>query len=156
MVYLPFYKYVQTSSKFYAQFHNKSILGELFSKMAPLSNKNRALEIFIQNIDAPGAFENIIRLIETEGKNIQPQYPSIDNPQNTKVNPTKMEPKKEYPSFKKEENRPKQSMFLTKMMEQPKVLKQDKINYPSLTEDEKDDEEILQLMAEANVNNNMK
>ena len=32
------------------------------------------------------------------------------------------------------------------------------MEYPSITEDEKDDEEILQLMAEANssVNNNMK
>lgn len=47
-------------------------------------------------------------------------------------------------------------MFLTKMMEQPKVPSQDKVSYPSLTEDEKDDEEILKLMAEANVNNNMK
>ena len=128
--------------------------------MAPLSNKNRALEIFIQNIDAPNAYENIVRLVESEGKNIQ-QYPSINDPQNTKVNSnvflSKMEPsKKEYPSFKKEENRPKQSMFLTKMMEQPKVPSQDKVSYPSLTEDEKDDEEILKLMAEANVNNNMK
>lgn len=42
IVYLPFYKYLQTSSKFYAQFHNKSVLGEVFANSTPLP-KNRAL-----------------------------------------------------------------------------------------------------------------
>jgi hypothetical protein len=42
VVYLPFYKRINTSSKFYAQFHNKSVLGQLFARTTPL-NKNRAL-----------------------------------------------------------------------------------------------------------------
>ena len=52
------------SSKFYAQFHNKSVLGELFAKIAPIDNKNRALEIFIQNIDSPQAYQTILGLVE--------------------------------------------------------------------------------------------
>ena len=64
VVYLPFYQFVQMSSKFYAQFHNKSVLGDLFAKVAPIDNKNRALEIFIQNIDSPQAYQTILRLVE--------------------------------------------------------------------------------------------
>jgi uncharacterized protein with PQ loop repeat len=43
LVYLPFYKRINTSSKFYAQFHNKSVLGQIFAKLAPLTNQNRTL-----------------------------------------------------------------------------------------------------------------
>jgi len=63
ITYLPFYKRFNTSSKFYAQFHNKSILGQLFASTTPITNKNRALEIFIQNIDAPNPEQAIIKLV---------------------------------------------------------------------------------------------
>jgi hypothetical protein len=59
VVYMPFYKRMQLTSKFYAQFHNKSVLGDLFSKLVPLPNKNIALEIFIRSIDNPKAAEII-------------------------------------------------------------------------------------------------
>jgi hypothetical protein len=59
VVYMPFYKKMQITSKFYAQFHNKSVLGDLFSKLVPLTNKNIALDIFIKSIDHPKA-EQII------------------------------------------------------------------------------------------------
>ena len=91
VVYLPFYKRINTSSKFYSQFHNKSVLGQVFARTTPL-NKNRALEIFIQNIDTPNAEQAIAALIESEshpkpslqptggqaGKfEFKPNYPSI-------------------------------------------------------------------------------
>ena len=50
-----------------------------------------------------------------------------------------MEEPKKYPSFKKEEIKHGENMLLTKMMEEPKK-KQEKINYPSIKEDEQDDE----------------
>lgn len=33
---MPFYKKLQITSKFYAQFHNKSVLGDIFSKIVPI------------------------------------------------------------------------------------------------------------------------
>jgi hypothetical protein len=59
VVYMPFYKKLQMTSKFYAQFHNKSVLGDIFSKLIPIANKNIALDIFIKNIDSPKAAEAI-------------------------------------------------------------------------------------------------
>lgn len=59
ILYMPFYKRMQITSKFYAQFHNKSVLGDLFSSLVPLSNKNLTLNIFIKNIDSPHAAEAI-------------------------------------------------------------------------------------------------
>lgn len=59
ILYMPFYKRLQITSKFYAQFHNKSVLGDLFSSLVPLSNKNLTLNIFIKNIDNPHAAEVI-------------------------------------------------------------------------------------------------
>lgn len=55
LVYLPLYRRLQTTSRFYAQFHNKSALGELFGGLTTLSNPNIALDIFIQHIDNPNA-----------------------------------------------------------------------------------------------------
>jgi hypothetical protein len=55
VVYMPFYKKLQITSKLYAQFNNKSVLGDVFSKLVPISNKNIALDIFIKNIDNPKA-----------------------------------------------------------------------------------------------------
>ena len=71
---------------------------------------NRALDIFMKNIDEVNAFENITKLVKSEGQN------------------------KSYVKFSKME----------------------KSEYPSLSEDDKDDEEIMRLMEEATVNNNMK
>ena len=56
---MPFYKRLQITSKFYAQFHNKSVLGDLFSSLVPIANKNLALNIFIKNIDSPHAADAI-------------------------------------------------------------------------------------------------
>lgn len=80
LVYLPFYKKLQTSSKFYAQFHNKSVLGDLFAKMVRSANKNVILEIFIKNIDSPQAVELISADVKnelglTENKT---SYPTMD------------------------------------------------------------------------------
>jgi len=72
---MPFYKRMHMTSKFYAQFHNKSVLGDIFSKLVPLPNKNVALDIFIRNIDSPKAAELISaetsREIEAEDKDKQ-------------------------------------------------------------------------------------
>lgn len=82
IVYLPFYTNVRTSSKFYAQFHNKSIIGEVFARVAPGLQPNRALEIFIQNIDTQHPYEAISQLVAAEGKSkVQPTatkgYPTV-------------------------------------------------------------------------------
>lgn len=76
IVYLPFYKRFNTSSKFYAQFHNKSILGQLFATTTRIHNTNKALEIFIQHIDTPNPEPAIIALIEAESQT-KLSYPSL-------------------------------------------------------------------------------
>lgn len=81
---MPFYKRMQMTSKFYAQFHNKSVLGDLFSKLLPLPNKNIALDIFIRNIDNPKAVEiitsEVSREIQAESGGSSPEnglYPTV-------------------------------------------------------------------------------
>lgn len=66
LVYLPLYKKVQMTSKFYAQFHNKSVLADLFCSLLPTLNKNTVLDIFIRNIDTPDALAVITREITRE------------------------------------------------------------------------------------------
>jgi hypothetical protein len=61
LVYLPFYKKMQTTSKFYAQFHNKSIFGDYFGKLVPPVHRNKILDIFIKNIDTPQAADLIYK-----------------------------------------------------------------------------------------------
>jgi hypothetical protein len=110
VVYMPFYKRMQMTSKFYAQFHNKSVLGDLFSKLTPLPNKNIALDIFIRNIDNPKAADIIATEISRE---IQAESGS-SSPENGL-----------YPSM-------------------------------SFSDDEDDDEAIMQLMSKVKVNSDMK
>jgi hypothetical protein len=64
LVYLPLYKRVQMTSKFYAQFHNKSVLGDLLCSLLPAINKNTVLDIFIRSIDHPDAIALITREIK--------------------------------------------------------------------------------------------
>jgi len=99
IVYLPFYKNVQTSSKFYAQFHNKSVLAELFARVAPMGNKNRVLEVFIQHIDSPNAYQAIAA--EMQGKsNIRvPHSPSKAPNVPTKGNNYPQVKKSSYPAL---------------------------------------------------------
>jgi len=56
IVYLPFYSKVRSiTSKFYAQFHNKSLLGEILTKLIDYPHKNVLLDIFIKNVDHQNA-----------------------------------------------------------------------------------------------------
>lgn len=84
VVYMPFYRRMQTTSRFYAQFNNKSVLGGIFSALVPIPNKNIALDIFIKHIDAPNAAEAIaveiakeIKANETNGSE-GALYPAMD------------------------------------------------------------------------------
>lgn len=52
---MPFYKKMQTTSKFYAQFHNKSIFADIISKFVPIHKKNLAVDLFAKHIDNPNA-----------------------------------------------------------------------------------------------------
>jgi hypothetical protein len=52
---MPFYRKLQITSRFYAQFHNKSVLGDILTKLVPITNKNLILDIFVKNIDQPSA-----------------------------------------------------------------------------------------------------
>lgn len=52
-MYLPFYQKNQSSSKFYAQFHNKSILADFYCQAVDLKDKNKGLDILIKNLDNP-------------------------------------------------------------------------------------------------------
>jgi hypothetical protein len=52
------------TSKFYAQFHNKSVLGDLLCSLLPAINKNTVLDIFIRSIDHPDAIALITREIK--------------------------------------------------------------------------------------------
>jgi len=52
---------MQTTSKFYAQFHNKSIFGDYFGKLVPPVHRNKILDIFIKNIDTPQAADLIYK-----------------------------------------------------------------------------------------------
>ena len=94
MVYLPHYRQVQPSSKFYAQFHNKSVLGELFAKAWP-QNHNRALEVFVQNADDPKAAEIIPKMLENNNNN--------SNVMKSKIMGSALS-KGEYPSLEEEDD----------------------------------------------------
>lgn len=65
VVYLPFYRNYQTTSKFYAQFHNKSILADALAPSTTIPH-NKLLDIFVNNLDHPSPYHLILSLIEKE------------------------------------------------------------------------------------------
>ena len=65
VVYLPFYHNYQTTSKFYAQFHNKSIIAEALAPSTTIPY-NKLLDIVVNNLDHPSPFQLILSLIEKE------------------------------------------------------------------------------------------